>query len=57
MVRESRLVRRILLGVRTARQAHREHEHAELARHCHVAAHHERELGVRQGRAPCRRKS
>src|SRR5262245_60123135 len=33
------------LGVWAARQAHREHRSlARLARHCHVAAHHPREL-------------
>ena len=40
-----------ILGVRAARQAHREHRAlARLARHGHVAAHHAREL-AREGKA------
>src|SRR5258708_22325257 len=40
-----------MLGVRAARQAHREHRAlAWLARYCHVAAHHAREL-AREGKA------
>src|SRR5262245_26173757 len=42
------------LGCRAARQAHREHRTlAGLARHCHVATHHARELAALLSQGSC----